>query len=174
MAADGEAPAESIDFSAVYEKATQNLKTAIAESGAVVSCGSLPVVSGHEAHFLQLLQNLIANAIKYCGEHSPHIHVSAEKRSNEWRFAVADDGIGIAPEYQKRIFGVFKRLHGDKIPGTGMGLAICQRVVEHYGGRIWVASEPNRGATFYFTLPIDSGIPESPADDAGLRRSGPE
>jgi PAS domain S-box-containing protein len=160
VGADREEPVEAIDLSAAYKKAMQNLQTAIAESGAVVSCGPLPVVNGHEAHFLQLLQNLIANAIKYHGERSPHIHISAEKQNEEWRFAVADNGMGIAPEYQQQIFGVFKRLHGNKIPGTGIGLAICQRVVEHYGGRIWVESVANRGATFYFTLPFDSGRPQ--------------
>jgi PAS domain S-box-containing protein len=174
VAADQEEPAESIDFSAVYKKATQNLQTAIAESGAVVSCDHLPVVKGREAHFLQLLQNLISNAIKYRGEHSPRIHISAGKRNREWCFAVADNGMGIAPEFQQQIFGVFKRLHGNNIPGTGIGLAICHRVVEHYGGRIWVESELNRGATFYFTLPIDSGRPAAAADDAGLQRSGTE
>jgi signal transduction histidine kinase len=114
----------------------------------------LPSVYGHEAHFLQLMQNLIANAIKYRGEQTPQIVVSAERRDSEWLFAVADNGMGIPPEYQRQIFGLFKRLHGKTIPGTGIGLAICQRVVERYGGKIWVQSEENRGAKFYFTLPV--------------------
>lgn len=174
VSTDGEEPAQCVDFGAVYQKVTQNLQMAIAESGAVVTCGPLPVVNGHEAHFLQLLQNLIANAIKYHGERSPHIHISAQKQNEEWRFAVADNGIGIASEYQQQIFGVFKRLHGNKIPGTGIGLAICQRVVEHYGGRIWVESEPKRGATFYFTLPFDSGRPRATSGDTALRQPSPK
>jgi PAS domain S-box-containing protein len=161
--ADEEEPAELIDFNAVYEKATKNLGAAIAESGAVISCDHLPVVQGHDAHFLQLLQNLIGNAIKYHGEQTPQIHVSAEQLDGEWRFAVTDNGMGIAPEYQQQIFGVFKRLHGKEIPGTGIGLAICQRVVERYGGRIWVESQVDGGATFYFTLPMNSGGLEAAA-----------
>ncbi len=155
--ADEDEPAEFIDFNAVCDMAMKNLQAAIAESGAVLSWDHLPVVRGREQHFVQLLQNLIANAIKYRGESAPNIHVSAERLNDEWRFAVADNGMGIAPEYHQKIFGVFKRLHGKSIPGTGIGLAICQRVVERYGGRIWVESEPGRGATFYFTLPMNSG-----------------
>jgi signal transduction histidine kinase len=103
--------------------------------------------------FVQLLQNLISNAIKYHGAAPPRVHISAEQCQNEWRFAVADNGIGIEPEYHQTIFGVFKRLHGASVPGTGMGLAICQRVVERSGGRIWLESQPGEGTTFYFTLP---------------------
>jgi PAS domain S-box-containing protein len=158
--ADEREPASSVDLNAVCQSAIQNLQGAIEESGAVITCDSLPVLPGYEAHFIQLLQNLIGNSIKYRSQEPPHIHVSAEKPDGEWRFSVSDNGIGIAPEYQTRIFGVFKRLHGKEIPGTGIGLAICQRVVEQNGGRIWVESEPDRGATFYFTLPgeIDAGL----------------
>ncbi|MGH9582031.1 MAG: PAS domain S-box protein, partial [Bryobacteraceae bacterium] len=141
-AGDGVEPIEPVDFNAVFDRAAQNLRASVAESGAVISCDRLPVVHGREGHFLQLLQNLIGNGIKYRGERTPRIHVSAEQLSGEWRFAVADNGMGIAPEYRQQIFGVFKRLHGKNIPGTGIGLAICQRVVERYGGRIWVESEP--------------------------------
>lgn len=153
---DRDKPGGPIDLNVIYHKAARNLQVAIAESGAVITCDHLPVVHGREAHFLQLLQNLIGNAIKYRAERPLSIAISAEKQNGEWRFAVADNGMGIAPEYQQQIFGVFKRLHGKEIPGTGIGLAICQRVVERYGGRIWVESEPDRGATFYFTLPMDS------------------
>lgn len=166
--ADSEELAEIIDFNVVFDKAMQNLQAAVAESGAVVSCGPLPAVLGREAHFLQLLQNLIGNGIKYHGASSPRIHVSAEKRNSEWWFSVADNGMGIAPEYQQKIFGVFKRLHGKTIPGTGIGLAICQRVVGRYGGRIWVESELDRGATFYFTLPGDSRALGTSAGSPGL------
>jgi signal transduction histidine kinase len=125
----------------------------IQEARALVTRDHLPSVRGHEPHFVQLLQNLISNAVKYRGENPPQIHVSAENQGQFWRFAVADNGRGIAREYHEHIFGVFKRLHGRAIPGTGIGLAICQRIVQRNGGRIWVESEVNRGATFYFTLP---------------------
>jgi signal transduction histidine kinase len=144
---------EFIDLNAIFEKGKQNLKLAIAESGVVVTSGDLPIVQGHDARFVQLFQNLIGNAIKYRGELSPRVHVSAEPLDGEWRFAVADNGMGIRPDYYRTIFGMFKRLHGSAIPGTGIGLAICQRVVERYGGRIWVESKVGEGTTFYFTLP---------------------
>ena len=103
---------------------------------------------------MQLFQNLISNAIKYRSEAKPHIEIRCEQEPGMLRFAVADNGMGIDPAYHDRIFGVFKRLHGKKIPGTGIGLALCQRVVERYGGRIWVESRPSEGATFYFTIPL--------------------
>ena len=120
---------------------------------------ALPEVFIGEAHLHQVFQNLIANALKYRTEEAPRIHISAARVSAASRgalccFAVQDNGIGIDPRYKEKIFGVFKRLHHDqKYGGTGIGLAICQRVVERYGGRIWVESEPGKGATFYFTVP---------------------
>jgi PAS domain S-box-containing protein len=145
---------ECIDLNAIIEKVKLHLKHAIEESGAMVTSGDLPLVLGQDARFVQLFQNLIGNGIKYRAELPPRIHVSAAQRNGEWCFAVADNGIGIEPEYHQMIFGVFKRLHGKAIPGTGIGLAICQRVVERYGGRIWVESQPGHGTTFYFTLPM--------------------
>jgi light-regulated signal transduction histidine kinase (bacteriophytochrome) len=101
----------------------------------------------------QLLQNLIGNAIRYRGEEPPRIHVAAEKNGEHWQFSVQDNGIGIDPQYQEQIFEIFKRLHSaSEYPGTGMGLAICERIVQRAGGRIWVESEAGRGATFFFTL----------------------
>ena len=155
--ADSWEPNEFIDLNAIFEKVKQKLKLAIEESGANVTSCDLPTVHGHDARFVQLFQNLIGNAIKYRGKAPPRIHVSAEHRDAEWRFAVADNGIGIEPEYHLKIFGVFQRLHGSAIPGTGIGLAICQRVVERYGGRIWVESKLGQGTTFYFTLPDSAG-----------------
>jgi light-regulated signal transduction histidine kinase (bacteriophytochrome) len=152
LTAAGEQPVEAVDLNAVFQQTIENLRTAIQESGSMVSSDPLPVVPGHEPHFIQLLQNLIGNSIKYRAGSAPRIHVSAVRQDRAWRFSVADNGIGIDPEYHQKIFGVFKRLHGKTIPGTGIGLAICQRVVERYGGRIWVESEAGRGATFYFTL----------------------
>ncbi len=150
---DSEESPELIDFNVICSESTENLQGAIVESSAAINCGQLPAVRGRKAHFVQLLQNLISNAIKYRGTNTPRIDISAERVDAFWRFAVADNGIGIDPAYHQKIFGVFKRLHGRKIPGTGIGLAICQRVVERYGGRIWVESELGRGSTFYFTLP---------------------
>ncbi len=149
---DGPEPPERVDLNPVFREAVENLRTAIDESQAVVTSDDLPMVRGSAARFLQVFQNLIGNAIKYRGERAPQIHVSAEAMDGGWRLAVSDNGIGIDPQYHAQIFGVFKRLHGRGIPGTGIGLAICQRVVERYGGRIWVESAAGQGATFYFML----------------------
>jgi signal transduction histidine kinase len=108
----------------------------------------------HEAHLIPLFQNLVANAIKYRGSEPPRIRVSVQKVNDELQFSVSDNGMGIEPEYHEKIFVPFKRLHGKAIPGTGIGLSICQRVVERYGGRIWVESEPGHGAIFIFRLPL--------------------
>lgn len=143
---------EPIDLNTVLDNVKQNLKIAIEESSAVIASQRLPEVEGQQAHFVQLFQNLINNAIKYRGEEPPKILISAEQLGSEWRFVVADNGLGIAQKYHTQIFGVFKRLHGQAISGTGMGLAICQRVVERYRGRIWVESQPGEGAKFYFTI----------------------
>lgn len=148
---------ESIDLNLVLEDVIQNIEIAIEESGAVIAREDLPAVRGHAPHFVQLFQNLIGNAIKYQGDLPPRIQISAGEIDGAWRFRVADNGMGIAPEYHRQIFGIFKRLHGHEIQGTGIGLAICQRVVERYGGRIWVESELERGTTFYFTLPKIAG-----------------
>ena len=144
----------SIDCGAVLEKALLNLQVAIAQSGAVVSSDPLPTVVAEEVLLLQLFQNLISNSIKYRGEKTPRIHVSAERDAEGWVFAVRDNGVGIDPHDSGRVFGMFKRLHGNDIPGTGIGLALCKKVIERQGGRIWVESEAGRGATFKFTIPI--------------------
>jgi PAS domain S-box-containing protein len=156
-----EEPLEVIDLNVVVEDVRQNLKAAIEESGAVLTSDRLPLLHAHRAHFQSLFQNLIGNAIKYRGSQPPRIHVSAQELDGKLRFTVSDNGIGIDPEYHQQIFEVFRRLHGRKIPGTGVGLAICQRVVERYGGRIWVESQAGKGATFLFTLPkiADRGDP---------------
>ncbi len=161
IGADPEGPAGPVDLNRVLDTVRQNLKIALEETQAVVTAEPLPPVRGHAGHFVQLFQNLVGNAVKYRAQHPPEIHISCRREGGQLQFAVADNGMGIDPEYHTKIFGVFKRLHGKKIPGTGVGLAICQRVVERYRGRIWVESHPGRGATFYFTLPDNtSGMPE--------------
>ena len=145
---------EPVNLDLVLRTVLQNLREAVKESGAVVTHSPLPTVLGRNAHFVQLLQNLIGNAIKYRGTSPPRVQLSAGQRNGEWLIAVADNGQGIAPEYHEQVFGVFKRLHGKEIPGTGIGLAICQRVVERAGGRIWVESEVEQGSKFCFTLPL--------------------
>ena len=143
---------ELMDLNAILDNVKQNLKIAIEESSAVIVSQPLPQIEGQRAHFMQLFQNLIGNAIKYHGEQAPRVLISAEPLDDAWRFVVADNGMGISPESHSYIFGVFKRLHGQTISGTGMGLAICQRVVERYDGRIWVESKPGEGAKFCFTI----------------------
>jgi light-regulated signal transduction histidine kinase (bacteriophytochrome) len=126
----------------------------IAQSQAHIDCEPLPLLDVHEGHLTQLFQNLIGNALKYRGEEPPRIRVSAERAGELWRISIEDNGIGIHPDYQKQIFGLFKRLHGGgKYSGSGIGLAICQKIVRRYGGRIWVESEVGRGSRFMFTLP---------------------
>ena len=139
-------------------RAIMNLKSAIDESGASVSFDALPTLEADEMQLTQLFQNLIGNALKFRSASVPRIHVSCVEKGNEWEFAVADNGIGIEPEYFERIFMVFQRLHNKgEYPGTGIGLAICKKVVERHGGRIWVASRPGEGTTFFFTLPKKQG-----------------
>lgn len=148
-----EDPPQVVDLNLVIEDVRQDLKAAIDESHAVVTSDRLPSLRAQRAHFQPLFQNLIGNAIKYRSACPPRIHVSVGTVDGQLRFAVSDNGMGIEPEYHNQIFGLFKRLHGKKIPGTGVGLAICQRIVERYGGRIWVESQLGQGAAFVFTLP---------------------
>lgn len=152
--ADRGAEAELIDLNGILQHVKKDLALVIAENEADVTIGVLPTISGHEARLVQLFQNLIGNAIKYRAERTPIIHVAATRQGADWLFAVTDNGIGIEARYFDKIFGVFTRLHGKAIPGTGIGLAICQRIVERYGGKIWVESQIGQGTVFYFTLPI--------------------
>lgn len=141
------------DFNQIMERALANLQHAIDESGATIQAGPLPVLCVEEIRAQQLFQNLIGNAIKYRRSDVPlRVEVRAERRDDDWVFSVTDNGLGIDAENREKIFSLFKRVHLDR-SGTGLGLNICQRVVERYGGRIWVESEPNQGSTFYFTLP---------------------
>ena len=148
-----EAPLESADCSRTVQTALANLEMAIQESKAVITHDHLPVIKGDPTQLLQVFQNLINNAIKYRSERTLKIHVGAEEHESEWLFSVRDNGIGIAPQYATRIFRIFQRLHTRKeYSGTGIGLAVCKKIVERHGGRIWVESEPEEGSTFYFTL----------------------
>ncbi|MBI4282351.1 MAG: PAS domain S-box protein [Chloroflexi bacterium] len=149
---------ESTDSSAAFEQAVANLRAAIEESGAVVTHDALPTVMADALQLAQVFQNLIDNAVKFHGEESPQVHVSAERKGDEWLFSVRDNGIGIDPQYFDRLFVIFQRLHSrSEYPGTGIGLALCKRIVERHGGRIWVESEPGKGATFFFTLLATGG-----------------
>jgi PAS domain S-box-containing protein len=145
---------EPIDSAAVLKEALSNLATVIQESGGVVSHGPLPTVATDPTQLLQVLQNLIGNAIKYRGDRPPEVHIDVERRAGEWQFTVRDNGIGIEPQYFERIFGIFQRLHTRKeYPGTGIGLALCKKIIERHGGRIWVVSQPGEGSAFCFTIP---------------------
>ncbi|HEV3190543.1 MAG TPA: ATP-binding protein [Polyangiaceae bacterium] len=154
VAGAGTLPNESVDCSPVFEEAVANLAAAIQESNASVTCGRLPTVHGDRGQLVELLQNLIDNAIKFRSSHPPKVYVEARNFNGEWRFAVRDNGIGIDPRHHERLFNLFQRLHSSQdYPGTGIGLALCKRIVEHHGGRIWVESLPGEGTTFHFTLP---------------------
>lgn len=144
---------EEIDCNEVLNEVLANLQIPMQQSGARIESSGLPRILYPRIHMLELLQNLVNNAIKYRGPHPPEIRVSANRKNGDWIFSVQDNGIGIALQHQQNIFGVFKRLHGNNIPGTGIGLAICRRLVEQHHGRIWVESQVNRGSTFYFSLP---------------------
>jgi PAS domain S-box-containing protein len=156
-------PFVPVDSAAVLGQAVDPLRQAIQESAAVVSHGPLPLVRGDPSQLAQLFQNLIGNAIKYRGQQPPAIRVEALRNPDNWLFSVRDNGIGIDPQFHERIFVIFQRLHSRaEYPGTGTGLALCKKIVERHGGRIWVESQPAQGATFFFTLPC----PEEPPHES--------
>jgi light-regulated signal transduction histidine kinase (bacteriophytochrome) len=141
------------------KEALTNLRATIEENGAIVTHDSLPAITTDDRLLAQVFQNLVGNAIKYRSAEVPQVHVSAAKNGgNEWIFSVRDNGIGIDPQYFERIFILFQRLHGrETFAGTGIGLAICKKMLERLGGRIWVESQPEKGSTFYFALPERDG-----------------
>jgi light-regulated signal transduction histidine kinase (bacteriophytochrome) len=144
------------DSELVLNQTSSNLDLYIKQNKATVTHDLLPEVIADSSQLGQVFQNLIANGIKFHGEEAPKIHISAEIKEKEWVFSVQDNGIGIDPQYSEKIFEVFKRLHTkEEYPGTGIGLAICKKIIERHGGRIWVESELGKGSTFYFTLPIN-------------------
>jgi light-regulated signal transduction histidine kinase (bacteriophytochrome) len=145
---------EPVSCEEVLGLALVNLLTVIEETESVVTHDELPTVLADKTQLVQLFQNLISNAIKFRSDQQPRVHVSAERKENEWIFSVKDNGIGIDPRYEDRIFEVFQRLHGrGKYSGTGIGLAICKKIVERHGGSIRLQSAEGEGATFYFSLP---------------------
>ncbi len=149
-------PFGRVKVETVLEHATTNLQPLIDQNGAVVAHQALPEVQGDEMQLVQLFQNLIANAVKFHGDRRPEVSVSARPENGHWVFEVRDNGIGIERQYWDQIFVIFQRLHTrQKYPGTGIGLAVCKRIVERHGGRIWLDSQPNLGTTFYFTLPSE-------------------
>ncbi|MGH9663435.1 MAG: ATP-binding protein, partial [Bryobacteraceae bacterium] len=144
----------SLDCNEILRKVLADLEEAITKSRAVVTHDPLPTVWAEEAPLIQLFQNLVGNAIKYRSEKKPKVHLSAVKNDNgEWVFSIKDNGIGIEPQYSQKIFSMFNRLNGGRYPGSGIGLAMCQKIVERLGGRIWVESKLGKGADFKFTIP---------------------
>jgi light-regulated signal transduction histidine kinase (bacteriophytochrome) len=143
-----------VDCNKVLNRALLNLQEGVTKSGAAVTHDSLPTVLADEWLLMQVFQNLVGNAVKYRSEKPPQVHISAVNNgSKEWVFSVQDNGIGIDSQFAEKIFIMFNRLHGSKYPGSGVGLALCRKVIERFGGRIWVESELGRGSEFRFTLP---------------------
>ncbi len=165
-------PFKLVDCDVILQRAIANLQIAIADSQAIVTHDNLPRVMADTTQLTQVFQNLIGNAIKFCQNQQPQIHIGVAKETpnsdeeslnsiplaDEWLFSIRDNGIGLESQYAERIFIIFQRLHGrDKYPGTGIGLAICKKIIERHGGRIWVESKPGQGSTFYFTIPDRTG-----------------
>lgn len=148
-------PFEKISAEKLLEQALAILQVTIRENQAIITSDSLPVIMADKVQMVQLFQNLVGNAIKFRSEKRPEISIRVERRQDEWLFSVQDNGIGLDPRQADRIFLIFQRLHTrDEYPGTGIGLALCKKIVERHGGRIWVESRPGQGARFFFTIPI--------------------
>ena len=149
----GDRPFSRTDMEAVLRQALLSTDKRITERSAIVTHDPLPWVCGDFEILTKVLHHLLRNAIEYCGTPSPRVHISSRREDLEWLFSVKDNGPGIDPAFQGRIFGAFKRLHGKEHPGNGLGLAYCKKAIEWHGGRMWVESTPGAGSTFYFTLP---------------------
>jgi len=143
---------EAASIDDLLEETLGNLRDTIEETGAAVTRSPLPKIEVEPSQIVQVFQNIIHNAIKFRGQEPPKVHVAARREGREWIFSVRDNGIGIDPAEVEAVFAIFKRLRTE-VPGTGVGLAICKKIVERHGGRIWVESEPGRGSTFFFTIP---------------------
>jgi PAS domain S-box-containing protein len=174
MSVSDDEPHRDTDSGEILKQTLLTLEVAIRDSGASITYTELPCVRMHEVQLEQIFQNLIGNAIRYRGEQSPQIHIAANREGKNWVFSVQDNGIGIEPQFTEQIFGMFKRLHSaTQYPGTGMGLAICKRIIERAGGTLWVESELGKGSTFYFTIPAEgAGIRESATGDTRGRSLG--
>jgi light-regulated signal transduction histidine kinase (bacteriophytochrome) len=147
-------PFADVDCDQAFEEAVGMLDGSIRDAGAAVTHDPMPTVMGDKSQLVQLFMNLVSNAVKYHGTEPPRVHGSAARDGNGWRFTIRDNGIGIAPKHYDRIFEIFQRLHTRRAyPGTGIGLAVCRRVVQHHGGTIGVRSEPGLGSEFHFTIP---------------------
>ena len=157
-----DAPREPVDVGALVQGTLASLDVAIREAGAEVEVEPLPTVTADPRGLDQLFQNLIANAVKFSGEKSPRVRIWAAEVPGAWRFSIRDNGIGIDPADADRIFGMFSRVHSDRYPGTGVGLAVCQRIVEAHGGRIWVEQAPGGGSQFMFTIADPRRSPHEP------------
>ena len=159
-------PFNQTDLNKIYADALSLLQASIEDNDGVVTRDELPLVSGDAAQLSQLLQNLIGNGLKYHGDNPPRVHVSAEQNGTDWKFAVRDNGIGIDEKHHEKIFEIFRRLHSQQdYPGTGIGLAVCRRIVDRHGGQIWVESDEGHGCTFRFTIPKNAVSPETSAGD---------
>jgi light-regulated signal transduction histidine kinase (bacteriophytochrome) len=163
-------PLVEIDSEEVLAKALESLAAPIREAGARVRHDDLPTVNGDFSQLVQLFQNLLSNAVKFRSARSPEVHVGAVRAGKQWRFSVRDNGIGIAPQDADKVFGILSRLHTRaEFEGTGIGLAICEKVVERHGGRLWLESQPGEGTTFFFTLPNTSVQRKEAEQDARVR-----
>jgi PAS domain S-box-containing protein len=152
---------EPVNCNESLNRAMANLRAAMRDAAAKVSHEHLPTVAADASQMVQLFQNLVGNAIKFKGEKPPRVQVSAARKGNEWVFSVRDNGIGFEPQHAERIFVIFQRLHGvEEYPGTGIGLALCKKIVERHGGRIWTESQPGKGATFFFSIPDAANVGE--------------
>ncbi|CAA9486630.1 MAG: hypothetical protein AVDCRST_MAG30-1097 [uncultured Solirubrobacteraceae bacterium] len=168
--ASAELAAERVDLGELVAEVEAALTSVIEEAGATVHADALPVVQGDRVQLRRLLQNLISNAVKFRGDDPPEVHVSAEAKDGGWILSVADNGIGVDPAHERWIFQIFKRAGAQDRPGTGVGLAVCEKIVLRHGGRLWVEPRPGGGSVFRFTLPVIAAAPE-PAGDPGLALS---
>jgi light-regulated signal transduction histidine kinase (bacteriophytochrome) len=153
-----------VDLERAVARAMQNLSAALSSSEATIKLGRLPTVRGKECDLIRVFQNLISNAVKYRTEMAIEVRIDAERLGPDWVIRLHDNGIGIPTEHHRRVFGLFTRLHGEEMPGAGVGLAVCKKIVEGMGGAIWVDSEPGAGSTFCFTVAAESAYAADTSD----------
>jgi light-regulated signal transduction histidine kinase (bacteriophytochrome) len=168
---------EDADCSEIIQEVLKNLEVQIENSGGTIKTDRLPIITGDRTQLVQLFQNLISNALKYRNEKNPKVHIGVKKNGNRWLFHVKDNGIGINPRYAKKIFMIFQRLHNrETYSGTGVGLAICKKIVERHNGKIWVESQEGKGAAFYFTIPdtLDKNAPSRKKKTKDKQQTGLE